>query len=161
MSLTDETALTVYLDGQARIGPYNNILLLPVKYRPIVHTGSDLVTMTEDGSALNVGVGYDASANVILVGQNVNQRCELVKPLSHWSLGYQNVVVTVPKAGYAAGSIPSDIEQLATEIALLIFRSPSWIGKASKSTRGGSLTYAKDLTPQSVEVLADMIERAV
>ncbi len=129
------------------------MLLVPVKYRPVIHTGSDLVTVTESGTALTVNAGYDGSSDVIILGANEPRRCELVRPHSTWLRDYGNVTV-VMKHGYA--TVPADIVQLATEVAVLFFNAGLQVGKASKSVRGGSLTFAKELTPQSQAVLDQM-----
>lgn len=149
----DEAAYTLSLDGNDAIGPQRNILLLPSKYRPVTHAATP-VTVTEDGSALVVGTGYDTGDDVTLVGaDDGNARLELVKQTTPWSSGYQNILVGFT-AGYAdADETPFDLKQLVTEVAALMFRTPGWLGKATKSTRGGTLTFEKDLTPQSAQLL--------
>lgn len=157
----DEAARTLNLDGREATGPGRNILLVPAKYRPVTH-GTTPVTVTEDGSALVVGTGYDTSDDVTLVGaDDADARLELVKRSSPWSLGYQNVVVTLT-SGYAdADEAPNDLRQLATEITVALFRTPGWLGKATKSTRGGTMTYEKDLSPLSAQLLTRLIEGIV
>jgi len=157
----DEAAYTLNLDGRDAIGPGRNILLVPAKYRPVTHATTP-VTVTEDGSALVVGTGYDTSDDVTLIGaDDGNARLELVKRSSPWSNGYQNVAVGLT-AGYAdADETPDDLKQLVTEVAVMMFRSPGWLGKATKSTRGGTLTFEKDLTPLSATLLTRLIEGIV
>ena len=157
----DEAAYTLNLDGRDAIGPGRNVLLVPAKYRPVTHATTP-VTVTEDDQSLTVGTGYNVTQDVTLVGtDDGNARLELVKRSSPWSGGYQNVVVALT-AGYAdADAAPDDLKQLVTEVCVLLFRSPDWIGKATKSTRGGSMTFEKDLTPLSVDLLTRMIEGIV
>jgi len=153
----EQDEVTIYLDGHDAAGPHDNVLHVPFKYRPVVHSGETLVTVEEDGSALTVGVGYDTSADVIVVNANEAEQCELVKPSSPWSRGYQNVKAVIT-AGYAAASIPEDVKQLAMEVSLLMFRSPAWIGKASQTAQAGTVTFQKDLTPQSAALLQRLME---
>jgi hypothetical protein len=148
----EEATYTVHLNGHDAIGRSKNVLLLPPRYRPVIHSGGDLVTITEDGSALTVTDSYDTSKDVYLVGANFNTRLEMIKPSSHWSPGYANVEVAF-KAGYAAGSIPDDLVQLTIEATILMFRAGNFAGKSSKTGRGGSITYEKDLSPMSILTL--------
>lgn len=148
----ESAAHTIYLDGNDAVGSVRNILHVPFKYRPVVHSGETLVTVSEDGTSLTVGVGYDTDADVIVVNANVEDQCELVKPSTSWSSGYQNITATLT-AGYAAASIPDDVTQLVMEATLLMFKSPAWIGKVSQTSQAGSISFEKELTPQSAALL--------
>ncbi len=152
----EQTAYTLNLDGNDAIGPSHNVLLAPAKYRPVDHAGTP-VTVTEDGTALTVATGYDASADVILVGVDRNERMELVKPNANWSRGYQNVAVTLT-AGYASGSIPAEVKQVVIEVSRLFFNMPQMAGKQSKSSRAGARSFEKELSPQSQLYLQAVLE---
>jgi hypothetical protein len=129
------------------------VLLIPVKYRPVIHSGTDLVVVTESGTVLTINAGYDGTSDVILIGANEPQRCEMVRPYSTWLRGYGNVKVVM---AHGHATVPADVVQLATEVATLIFNAGLQVGKSSKSVRGGSMTFAKDLTPQSQTLLDEM-----
>jgi len=150
----EETAYTLNLDGCDAIGPSNNVLLVPPRYRPVTHSTTP-VTITEDGAALSVTAAYDATKDVYLVGADRNARLELIKPASPWISGYANIQVAFT-AGYAAADVPQDIVQLASEVALLMFRAGNFTGKASKTGRGGTISYEKDLSPASAATLERM-----
>lgn len=142
----EQDTYTIHLDGNDAIGPSGNILLMPAKYRPVIHTGGDLVTLTEDGSSLSVTATYDTSKDVMLVGANEERRCELVKNSTPWSSGYRNVAVTF-KAGYT--TIPSQVKQLARELVHVMLRTPQATLKSGKSTRSGSVSIARQLSAES------------
>lgn len=155
----EQASYTLYLNGVDAIGSGCNVLLVPAKYRPVIHSGATLVTVTEDGSALSVAASYDTTKDVMLLGANFDTRLELAKPSSPWSRGYANVAVSFD-AGYASGSVPEDVVQLATEVALLMFRSPNFAGKSSKTGRGGSVSFEKALTPWSLATLERLTQGA-
>lgn len=141
------------LNGDDAMG---DVLLMPIRYRPVLRDDSNAVTITEDGTTLTTAASYpdDSSADVYLVGANKQARCELHKG-SPWSRGPANVQVTF-NAGEAV--VPLDIEQLANEVALLFLRTPDWLGKSARSSRGGSVSFEKDLTPQSAELIRHLVE---
>lgn len=150
----EQAAYTLNLDGNDAIGPRSNVLLVPPRYRPVDHAGTP-VTITEDGSALTVTDVYDASKDVYLVGADQNRRLELIKPASPWSPGYANIQVALT-AGYASGSVPKDIVRLATEVALLMFQAGNFVGKASRTGRGATISYEKDLSPLALATIERM-----
>ena len=148
----EQTTASVYLNGRDALG--GSVMLVPTNFRPVIHTGGDLVTVTEGGTSLTVAASYDADsgADVYLVGVNENKRCELVKNHSTWLDGHANVTAAF-KHGYA--TVPDDIIQLATEVASVIFTSGGMVGKANKSVRGGSFSVKDQLT----QVSRDLIDR--
>ncbi len=157
--LAVERTHTVVLDGNDAMG---HILLLPQKYRPVTH-GDNAVTIAEDGVALSVGTGYSTSDTVVLRGaDDANARLEMMKRGgAPWSSGVQNIVVMLT-CGYAdEDAAPADLVQVCTEVATLMFRTPASLGKSSKSTKGGSSSFAKELSPQSRQMLDRMRQEVI
>lgn len=152
----NQASFTRYFSGGEAVGRGRDTIYLQQGHRPVIHSGGDLVTVTEDGSALTVAVGYSATANVILSGVNEDKQCALRRNYSVWSnAAYDNITVTY-KAGWTTSTVPNDVKQLIAEVAWLIFRSPGWLGKASTSKAGTAVSFEKDLTPQSAAVISQL-----
>lgn len=141
------TGRVLYLDGERASGRYGDTLELPHGHRMVT-----VSAITEDGAALTLATGYSTSANVIVAG-NASERTwvRLRRRDQSWSQGVQNVSVTYTFGFDGADSgtptVPAWIQQLANEVALLMFLSPNWIGKASMAADGVSMTWEKNLTP--------------
>jgi hypothetical protein len=133
---------------------------VPPRYRPAHYApGTDEITVTEDGTALVVAVGYSTTADVILRNANdPRQRLALVRrgtspqnlladspATPGWAGGVQNIAVTL-KAGPATGTAPADLVQAAYELAYLFYDDPTRVGKSSSSRAGASITVERDLS---------------
>lgn len=151
-----QTEFTRYFSGRDAVGACRDTIYLNAGHRPVIHSGSDLVVVTEDGVAVTVAIGYSATADAILVGVNEDRQCAIRRNYAPWSgTTYDNVKV-VYKAGWTTSTLPDDVEQLLIEVAWLMFRSPKWVGQASISRAGGSASFEKELTPQSAVCLATL-----
>ena len=137
-------------DGDEIRGPN---LFLPTRHRYVATPSA----ITENGTALTIATGYDTSADVIATGLlDRNEQARLQRRGS-WSAGLQNIAVTYV-AGYAAGSIPADIEQLANEVAWIFFKAPMSIGRSTVTKAGHAATIDKALTPLSLMTLERLRE---
>lgn len=141
----EQQALTLRFDGWRADGLYRNELWLPKGHRPVAHLDPDFVTVVENGATLSVGEGIESNADVLIVNANVDSPCRLVKPYAPWFWGYQNILVTY-KAGWPTAQIPTWVQQLVAEVALLMFRDPKWLGQASQSRAGAAVTWMTDLS---------------
>lgn len=148
-------AVTRYFDGSDAGGRYGDELWLPAEDRPVIHSGGDLLTVTEDGAAVTVAVGYSTSAGAILKGANADRRGCLVRRDQAWASGVQNIAV-VYKLGWSTTTLPARVKELLLELALLFFREPQWIGKASVSKAGGAVTIMRELSPGAQGVLESL-----
>lgn len=135
-----------YFDGRNAGGRYRDELWLPSELRPVIHTGGDLVTVTEDGAAVTVAIGYSTSAGAILKHANLDRRACLVRRDQSWASGIQNIAVTC-KAGWSTATLPSHVFELILELALLFFREPQWLGSSSKAKAGSAVTIMRALSP--------------
>ena len=150
---------SISLDGYAAVGVFDDVLYLPAGDRPVLHTGSDLVTVTEDGVALTIAAGYSTSAGVILRGVNKDSPVALIRNGSSWSRDYQNILV-----GYKCGwsldvpgdsqPVPDEVIQLANCLSWMIFQEPAWLGKLNVSAEGAAVTLSSELPEYEGAVLA-------
>ena len=148
----EEAAYTEYFNGDG-----STKILLDPGHRPVLHEAGKYVTVTDSGTSLTVdnSLGYNATADVFLEHVNADRQC-VVHLTSPMTVGVQNITVTY-SAGWAsgngAGDTPEDIVALVNEAAWLIFNSHSWVGKSQVSGSRGSVSWEKDLTPQSMATL--------
>jgi len=153
----EETVFTRYFSGFDAFGsPQFEMLLLEASHRPLIYpgTGGGAFSVKEDGITLTHAQGYNANVDVIVENANTDHRAALTRR-GGWSRDISNIEV-IYTAGYATASVPSRVKHLATEVAWLIFQSPGWLGKATIGTGAGSVTFEKELTPQSREVLDEL-----
>ena len=159
----ERTTKVVYFDGDVALGGGRELWLHP-GHRPVLHTGADLVTVESNGSALSVAVGYTTTAGAVLVGANEDRPCRLVRYAGIWPTGIQNIKVTY-KCGWQTDRsvvadtqpVPLGVEQLANEIAWLMFVSPSWLGLSNVSHAGAAVSISNDLSPASKRMLDNLI----
>lgn len=167
----EKTQYTLYFDGDRADGRSQELLRIPSKYQPVIHSGGELVTVTENGKVLTVGIGF-ATADVIVKGANVETAARLIRlPRSpaavlapwafanRWAPGVQNIVVTL-FAGYTAGSLPEDIRRVCCEWAWLIFNSARSVGTSSTSRGPAATVKSNDLSPWAQRVLERWRRRA-
>ena len=149
----EQASFTRYFDGYGLRG----VLYLPSGHYPVKHDPvNDEVAVEEDGSALTVALGHDTSTDCWIVGADATasiERSAHLRRNGSWSGGYQNIKVTY-KAGWP--TVPAGIAWLANELVWLEFKSPGWLGKATTSREGESVTWSKDLTPQSARTLGGL-----
>ena len=146
----DATAYTRYFSGGEAVGHTRERIYLPTGHRPVALTA---MTVTEDGVSLDVAKGYDASADVILSGADVDEQAYLIRD-GGWSNSYPQNVTVVYTAGHA--TIPSNVKQLVNEIAWSMFKQPNSAGKASVSRSRGSTSVASALSPWAQQLLASL-----
>lgn len=152
----EQTAFTRYFDGKDGSGFARRDIFLDPGHRPVVHSGATLVTVTEDGTALTVATGYSTSAGVILVNANVDAPCILRRNDCDWSGGIQNIAVTYTAGPASTGEAAIVGTQLMLEIAWLMFSSALWVGKTSVSKAGESVSWEKQLSPLSLEMIRSL-----
>lgn len=154
---------TAYFDGKYALGASDEIWLDP-GHRPVLHTGSDLVTVTVNGSSLTVSSTYSTTAGVILIGANEDAPCRLIRSAGPWSTGLRNIAVTY-KCGWQTDPalvgtdsqpLPKMVEQLANEFAWLLFSEANWLGKANVSHAGAAVTIANELSLASKGILESL-----
>ena len=160
----DRATYTRVFDGCRALGPKRDYFDLDSRHRPVIHAGGDLVAVTEDGVSLTVATGYSVTAAVVLIGANdFNAPARLYRRNQAWSDAEpQNVTVTY-KAGYDGSdlaNIPGRIQALAEEVAWLLFQSQSWVGKGTEAAAGRSVSWEKQLSPLSLQILAELRRRA-
>ncbi len=155
---------SISLDGCDATGRDGMILRLPPGDRPVLHTGSDLVTVSESGRSLTVATGYSTSAGVIVKGANRDERCSLIRNGAgwYWDSGYQDILV-----GYKCGwtldvandtqPVPDHVIQLANALAWMIYLEPAWIGKLNESAQGAAVTLSNELPAYESEVLRSLM----
>lgn len=152
----------LFVDGWECGGQFSEILYLPSKDRPVLHAGSDLVTVMENGVVLTVTTGYSTTNTVLVRDANRDMRCSLVRTAGYWIPGYQNISVGY-KCGWTldvAGDplpMPEEIIQLASCIAWMTFQSPSWLGKMNVSSAGAAITISKELPPLEAATLLSLV----
>lgn len=148
----ETTAVTTYFDGGT--DTYRDELWLPMDHRPMWHTGSDLMTVTENGTALTAAIGYSTTAGVVLEGVNTFQRVRMSR-LGWWSWTYggRNNIAVTSKCGFDGSStattnpLPPDVKRLVMEVAWLMFNSAGRIGINNTSKAGSSADIVNDLSP--------------
>ena len=151
---------TVYFDGKRALGNSDELWLDP-GHRPVLHTGSDLVTVSVNGSSLTVAASYSTTAGVMLVGANEDSPCRLIRQFGPWTTGIRNIVVSY-KCGFQTDPaltatdtfpVPSNIKQLANEMSWLVFNSASLLGKQNVSHAVAAVTLSNELSPYGKAVL--------
>jgi hypothetical protein len=154
---------SIFLDGCEATGKASEILYLPMGDRPVIHSGTDLVTVSENGISLAVVTGYTTSDAVIVRNANVDRRCELVRRSGwYWDDGLQNVAVTY-KCGWVIDSpldpaqAPAKVIQLVNCLSWMIFQEPSWLGKLNVSQQGSAVTLTNDLPSYEASILASLV----
>ena len=158
------TAATVMLSGDDACGPYNSVLYFPPGMRRMVkHSGSDLVTVKEDGLDLTVPatVSYSTTAGALLEGVNEDSPAKLLRGNSSskqcWRSGRHNVEVKY-KSGWSAANLPASVKHLLIRVAWHMFTGGAVHGMASASDPGGSVTIERGL-PQIERDILDHLRR--
>lgn len=147
------SAIVRWFDGSEASGPGRDQIRIPRMFSPIVNVNPDFVTVEEDGVALTVFEGYSATpGDVQIRNANAHRQCALYRIDGPWGIGAQNVKVSF-KYGYTAAAMPDDIVQLASEIAWFMFQTQHWIGKASQSAAGHTVSFEKSLSVTAKETL--------
>jgi hypothetical protein len=155
----ETTAVTAYIDGKDANGEE---LWLPSEIRPVWHTGSDLMTVVESGTALTpLAIGYSSTASVVLRGVNSFDRVCLYR-VGGWIWNRftpQNIAVAC-KVGWHADTgaliVPADVKRLVVEVAWLQFNSFNWVGRQNVSKAGTAITIENDLSPFARAVLDNL-----
>lgn len=146
--IIEQATLTRYFDGgEDAQGHKRDTIYLPSGHRPVAHSGSDLVTVTEDGVSLTVAVGYSTSADVIVTNADIDLPCSLVRNGTAWSDSVPQNIKVVYKAGFA--TIGAEIEQLANELAYREFKQPGYLARASASRAEHSVAWDDEFTAES------------
>lgn len=165
-SLAKTGALTITLDGERAEGRRRTDLWLPPDFRPVWHLTPDLVTVSENGSALTIAAGYSSSADVLIRNANEDRPVMLYR-LGGWYPDRQNVVATL-KVGWDATPpdvdgnppavlpLPASIRQLVLEATLLTFNSADWMGHHNVSRAGAAVTLENELSPMAGQTLEDL-----
>jgi hypothetical protein len=153
----EEAAHTDALDGDAAIGPFSEVLYMPVgRNRMVKHTNPDLVVVKEDGATLVVADGYSTSADVLLVGAGRDERAYLIRGNSssvrRWARGRRNVEVTW-KSGWTSANVPGRVSQLVIEVAWHFFNIGKTSGVSSVTRDNEVASIDKNLTPLSRQTL--------
>jgi len=149
----EQATYTERFSGDLAEGWARDTILLHPGRRPVTYPDGGTFAVTEDGATLTHAEGYSAAADVLVEAANdADRRCKLVRNLGRWIPGRQNIVVTY-RAGWAPALVPSWIEQLAMEVAWLVFSAPAWIGKSNRTVAGESVAYQDGLTPASQAAL--------
>lgn len=149
----EASAVTTYLDASSACGEE---LWLPNDVRPLWHSGSDLLTVTEGGVSVTVSVAYSSTAGAIIRNANTFKRACLVR-VGGWARSGANDVAVTCKVGWHLDTgvliVPQDVRRLVIECSWLIFNSASWSGIQSISKAGASVTMANDLSPAGRDTL--------
>jgi hypothetical protein len=158
-------AVTTYFDGDRAMGRYGEILFLPRAHRPVVHSGPDLVTVSENGTSLVVGTSTPSSAHVIVDGAGEDRRCRLIRVggapagaswnpgvAQGWAPGVRNIAVSY-KAGFEDGQIPQDIREVCAEWAWLMFTESRRLGVGSVGGGGTWSLHTHDLSDYAKRIL--------
>lgn len=149
----ESSAVTIYLDGEDACG---EDLWLPADVRPMWHSGSDLMTVTEDGTSLTVATGYSTTAGVTISGANQFKRVCLYRT-GGWSKSLRQNIAVACKVGWHLDTgvliVPTDVKRLVIETAWLIFNSFAWVGKQNVSKSGAAVSLENDLSPAAQETL--------
>jgi hypothetical protein len=102
--------------------------IIPSNY-PLISVAS----VTINGSAVTLSSGYGVSG-YFLAGNVIKLRDQFV------SEGVGNVSVTY-RAGYELSAIPSEVRQVVTEVAALMYRERTRVGQQSANISGESVTF--------------------
>lgn len=151
--ILERQTVTRYFDGYMALGYADEIWLHP-GHRPVLHTGSDLITVSVSGSSVSVGVGYSTTYGIIAIGANEDTQCLLKRNLAPYVWGIQNVSVTY-KCGYQTDLskttdsqlVTDEIVHLANEVAWLLFNESDWLGKDNVSHAGAAVSLNNNLSP--------------
>ena len=142
---------TQNFDGYLALGIGDEIYLHP-GHRPVLHTGSDLITCTVSGLGISVVTGYSTTAGIVAIGANEDRPVMLKRLWGPFIWGIQNIAVSY-KCGWQTNGttdsqpVPDDVVQLANEVAWLMFQSPDWLGKQNVSNAGAAISIANALSP--------------
>jgi hypothetical protein len=153
---------SISLDGCDATGRGNTILRLPRGDRPVLHTGSDLITVAEDGVSLALALGHSTSAGAIIRGANKDAQCDLVRNGSGWAEGVQNILVGY-KCGWTLDApndpqpVPARVIQLANTVTWMIFQEAAWLGKLNIAAQGAAVTLSDELPELERETLRNLM----
>ncbi len=152
----EQAAYTRYFDGEGAGGKGIDTIFLDPGHRPVMYdpTGTPAIalTVTEDGTELDEAIGYNTTADVIIVGANLDEPCRLIRNSGTWAPGKQNIEVEYT-AGWLAANVPAEIGEVICEVAWLFFQSPSWLGKGAIGKAGSSVSIEKELPAWSKEII--------
>ena len=148
----EAAAVTTYFDGGQ--DTVSADLWLPMDMRPVWHTGSDLVAVTENGTSLTVAIGYSTTAGVTLRGVNSMSRVRLSRVGGwFWNYSIANNVSVACKCGFdttttaSTNPVPTDVKRLVVEVAWLSLNGSARTGKQSVSKAGTSVSIVDDISP--------------
>lgn len=141
-----------YHDGDRAMGPGCDEIL--TRNWPI----TSLTSVTENGSTLVTGTGYDGAGAFDVLRYDTSGRLYRTKGrtpvplnpyaqtrLTGWAGGRQNITVTY-KAGYTAANLPKDIADACIELAILLYEQADRMGKQDVSRNvGGSVSFVEGL----------------
>lgn len=158
-SLEKESAVvTEYIDGDKLTD--SDAVWLPMSCRPAWHTGSDLVTVVENGTSLTVAIGYTTTAGVSLSGVNTFDRVRLARIGGwSWSTGVPNNIAVAMKCGFdttttaSTNPCPVAVKRLVMDVAWNMLNSTQRTAKASQSKAGSSVSFKDDLSQLSQDTL--------
>jgi len=149
----EASAVTTYLDASSA---YGEELWLPNDIRPLWHSGSDLLTVTEGGVSVTVSVAYSSTAGAIIRNANTFKRVCLVRA-GGWAQSGANDVAVTCKVGWHLDTgvliVPQDVRRLVIEAAWLLFNSANWVGRQNVSKAGAAISIENDLSPFAQETL--------
>lgn len=131
---------------------------------------NSITSITENGTALTFGTGYDTTKNVIYIAdegillRQGTTTAGMFSPLStpgRWQPGQQNITI-VYNAGWdfpraitpVATDLPYDIEQVVCEMVATMFEQGGWKGETTRSYGGASTQMLADLSPQAKMILS-------
>jgi len=124
---------------------------------------TSVTLLQEDGTTLTTGTGYDSAGTIqaLIEGQRGVLRRRLGSadmlvnggsPCGRWSGRHQNIKV-VYVAGYASGSVPSDLGQVCIELALMLYKQASRSGSGSISMNGASVDSIEEPSERAIRVI--------
>lgn len=153
----EATAVTAYFDGGRDTS--GSDFWVPMSFRPMWHTGSDLTTVSENGVNLTLTVGYSSTAGATISGVNSFDRVR-VSRIGGWSynLGSNNVAIAC-KCGFDSSTtattnpLPLDVKRLVMEVAWTMLNGAQRTGKTSVSKAGTSVSINDELSPAAVATL--------
>jgi hypothetical protein len=155
----ESAAVTLYEDGEKLTSASE--FWLSAACRPAWHVGtSDIFTVSENGAALTVAVGYSSTASVILSGVNSMDRVRLYRAGGwSWSRGLPGNISVACKCGFDTSStastnpLPLDVKRLVVEVAWLMLNGSQRTGKTSVSKAGTSVSISEDLSSAATGTL--------
>jgi len=149
----EAAAVTTYLDATEANGEN---LWLPADVRPVWHSGSDLMTVTEGGISVSLAASYSATAGAVIRGANQFKRVCLWRAGGWSKSGASDIAVTC-KVGWHLDTgvliVPQDVRRLCIEVAWLLFNSYNWVGKQNVSKAGSAVSLENDLSPFAADTL--------